>query len=133
MAQNSRMVVQQRTGLPWDDLKLVYAIGTAGTLSGGARRLGIDHSTAFRRLGALEAQLGVRLFDRARDGYAATPAGEAIIRDAARFDEMVGALERRLAGEDLRPSGTVRVTTTDTLLGVLAPALARFRDGHPEI
>lgn len=125
--------MQQRTGLPWDDLKLVFAIGTAGTLSGGARRLGIDHSTAFRRLGALEARLGVRLFDRARDGYAATPAGEAIIREAARFDETVDALERRLAGEDLRPSGTVRVTTTDTLLGVLAPVLARFRTRHPEI
>ncbi|MPZ40519.1 MAG: LysR family transcriptional regulator [Rhizobiales bacterium] len=127
------MVVQQRTGLPWDDLKLVFAIGTAGTLSGGARRLGIDHSTAFRRLGALEARLGVRLFDRARDGYAATPAGEAIIREAARFDGVVEALERKLAGEDLRPSGTVRVTTTDTLLGVLAPELARFRTTHPGI
>jgi DNA-binding transcriptional LysR family regulator len=125
--------VQQRTALPWDDLKLVFAIGRAGTLSGGARRIGIDHSTAFRRLGALEARLGVRLFDRARDGYAATPAGEAIIREAARFDEVVLALERRLAGEDLRPSGTVRVTTTDTLLGVLAPEIARFREAHPEI
>ena len=125
--------MQQRTGLPWDDLRLVFAIGSAGTLSGGARRLGIDHSTAFRRLGALEARLGVRLFDRARDGYAATAAGEAIIREAARFDEVVAALERRMAGEDLRPSGTVRVTTTDTLIGVLAPEIAGFRKSHPEI
>ena len=125
--------MQQRTTLPWDDLKLVFAIGSAGTLSGGARRIGIDHSTAFRRLGALEAKLGVRLFDRARDGYAATAAGEAIIREAARFDEVVLALERQLAGEDLRPSGTVRVTTTDTLLGTLAPEIARFRKTHPEI
>ncbi len=125
--------MQQRTGLPWDDLKLVFAIGSAGTLSGGARQIGIDHSTAFRRLGALEAKLGVRLFDRARDGYAATPAGEAIIREAARFDDVVGTLERRLAGEDLRPSGTIRVTTTDTLLDVLAPQIARFQKGHPEI
>ncbi len=125
--------MHQRTGLPWDDLKLVFAIGSAGTLSGGARQIGIDHSTAFRRLGALEAKLGVRLFDRARDGYAATPAGEAIIREAARFDDVVGTLERRLAGEDLRPSGTIRVTTTDTLLDVLAPQIARFQKGHPEI
>jgi DNA-binding transcriptional LysR family regulator len=127
------MIVQQRTGLPWDDLRLVFAIGSAGTLSGGARRIGIDHSTAFRRLGALEARLGVRLFDRARDGYAATPAGEAIIREAARFDDVVGVLERQLAGQDLRPSGTVRVTTTDTLIGVLAPEIARFHKSHPEI
>ena len=125
--------MQQRTGLPWDDLRLVFAIGSAGTLSGGARRIGIDHSTAFRRLGALEARLGVRLFDRARDGYAATPAGAAIIREAARFDDVVGVLERQLAGQDLRPSGTVRVTTTDTFLDVLAPQIARFQKSHPEI
>ena len=50
------------------DLRLVLAIGEAGTLLGGAKKLGIDHSTAFRRLNALEAQLGTRLFVRARDG-----------------------------------------------------------------
>ena len=32
--------------------------------------------SSFRRLGAIEARLGVRLFERARDGYAPTPAGE---------------------------------------------------------
>jgi DNA-binding transcriptional LysR family regulator len=117
----------------WEELRLVLAIGQAGTLSGGARRLGIDHSTAFRRLGVLEARLGVRLFDRAPDGYAATPAGEAIIAEAERFDEAVIDLERRLAGEDLRPSGIIRVTTTDTLFELLAPHVARFRAGHPEI
>ena len=42
-------------------------------------------------------------------------------------------LERRLAGEDLRPSGTVRVTTTDTLLDLIGPILARLRAEHPEI
>jgi DNA-binding transcriptional LysR family regulator len=119
--------LQESTKLRWDELRLVLTIGQSGTLSGGARRLTIDHSTAFRRLGALEARLGVRLFDRAREGYVATPAGEAVIAAATSFDETVGELERRLAGQDLRPSGTVRVTTTDTLLCLLAPLFAGFR------
>jgi DNA-binding transcriptional LysR family regulator len=125
--------LHKRTALAWDELRLVLAIGRSGTLSGGARRLAIDHSTAFRRLGALEARLGVRLFERARDGYVATPAGEAVIAAAASFDETVGELERRLAGQDMRPSGTLRLTTTDTLLGLLAPMLAAFRAAHPDI
>jgi DNA-binding transcriptional LysR family regulator len=125
--------LQKSTGLKWDELRLVLAIGRSGTLSGGARELAIDHSTAFRRLGALEARIGVRLFERARDGYVATPAGEALIAAAARFDDTVGELERRLAGQDLRPSGTVRVTTTDTLLCLLAPLFASFRAAHPDI
>jgi DNA-binding transcriptional LysR family regulator len=125
--------LHESTKLRWDELRLVLAIGRSGTLSGGARRLAIDHSTAFRRLGALEARLGVRLFDRAREGYVATPAGEAVIAAAASFDETVGELEQQLAGQDLRPSGTVRVTTTDTLLDLLAPLLAGFRAAHPDI
>jgi DNA-binding transcriptional LysR family regulator len=115
------------------DLQLVRAIGEAGTLLGGARKLGIDHSTAFRRLNALEAQLGVRLFIRARDGYAPTAAGEAMIDVAAQVDADIVALERRLAGADLRPSGTVRVTITDTSIGLLTPVFAAFREAEPDI
>lgn len=111
----------------------MQAIGEAGTLLGGARRLGIDHSTAFRRLNALEKELGVRLFERARDGYAPTPAGEAMIAAAARVDEEIVGLERRLAGADLRPSGVVRVTTTDTGVDLLTPLFAAFRAAHPQI
>jgi DNA-binding transcriptional LysR family regulator len=127
------MSLQKRTSLGWDELRLVLAIGRAGTLSGGARALDVDHSTAFRRLGALEERLGVRLFERARDGYSPTPAGEELVAAAAGFDEAVGELERRLAGADLRPSGTVRITTTDTLIDLLTPMLADFRSSHPAI
>ena len=45
-----------QSGLSLDDLRLVRAIGAAGSLTGAARRLRIDHSTAFRRLGAIEAR-----------------------------------------------------------------------------
>jgi DNA-binding transcriptional LysR family regulator len=115
------------------DLRLVLAIGKAGTLLGGARSLGIDHSTAFRRLNALERKLGVRLFERAREGYVPTAAGEATIAAAGRVDEEIVALERKLAGADLRPSGVVRVTLTDTGVDLLTPVFAEFRKAHPQI
>lgn len=115
------------------DLRLVLAIAEAGTLLGGAQRLGIDHSTAFRRLNALERRLGVRLFERARDGYTPTPAGEAAAAAASRVDQEIVDLERKLAGADLRPSGVVRVTITDTGIDLLTPLLARFRATHPDI
>ena len=116
-----------------EDLRLVRAIGEAGTLAGAARNVGVDHSTAFRRLGGLERRLGVHLFERARDGYTPTPAGEAAISAAAALLDGLGHLEHQLAGEDLRPWGVVRVTTTDTLIDFLSPALASFRLKHPEI
>lgn len=119
--------------IDWEDLRLVLAVREAGTLTGAARRLGVDHSSAFRRLGALEKRLGVRLFERARDGYAPTPAGEATVASARRMLEDLSELERRLAGEDLRPSGSIRVTTTDSLVDFLAPLFGAFRAAHPQI
>ena len=70
MWQKGAVPVQYRFAL--DDLRLVRAIGEAGTLTGAVRRLSVDHSTAFRRLGAVEKRLGVHLFERARDGYTPT-------------------------------------------------------------
>ena len=52
-------------GFGWDDLRTVLAIARAGSLAGAARQLGVNHSTVFRRLGALETALGTRLCERA--------------------------------------------------------------------
>jgi len=117
----------------WDDLRLILAVVREGTLSGAARRLGVTHSTVFRRLGAIEEQIGVRLFERFRDGYVATPAGESAAEAAARLEDEVLTLERRLSGQDLRPSGVVRITTTDTLGTILMRHLPVMRELHPEI
>lgn len=116
-----------------EDLRLLVAIDSAGSLSAAARQLGIDHSTAFRRLGAMESRLGVRLFERARDGYTPTPAGETAVATAGNVSDLLAELDRRLAGHDQRPSGVVRLTTPDTLIELLAPMLAAFRTTHPAI
>jgi DNA-binding transcriptional LysR family regulator len=119
--------------LEWNDLRLVLAITREKSLSGAARTLGVRHSTVFRRLGAMEQKLGVRLFERFRDGYSPTSAGEAAANVAARIAEDVLSLERRLSGQDLRPSGTVRITTTDTVGALLTRHLSTLRAAHPEI
>jgi DNA-binding transcriptional LysR family regulator len=62
--------------ISWDDFRLVKAIADARSLVGAADSLSLNHSTVFRRLGALEGQLGTKLFERSRAGYAPTAAGE---------------------------------------------------------
>jgi DNA-binding transcriptional LysR family regulator len=119
--------------LDWDELHLVLAVAREKSLSGAARTLGVRHSTVFRRLGAMEQKLGVRLFERFRDGYSPTAAGEAAASVAARIAEDVVSLERRLSGQDLRPSGSVRIATTDTVGALLTRHLCAFRAVHPEI
>jgi DNA-binding transcriptional LysR family regulator len=121
-------------GLAWDDFRLVKAIADAKGLAGAAARLGVNPSTVFRRLGQVEAALGMALFERHRTGYALTAAGEEMAALAERMDEDVAAFARRLAGRQLSPAGELRVTTSDTLLvHLLTPLFARFRDRCPDV
>mgnify|MGYP001249952359 CR=1 FL=1 len=119
----------------WNDLRLVLAVTRAGSLTGAARDLGIDHSTAFRRLKAIEARLSVRLFERLPGGhYAATDAGARIAAGAERMEDEALALDRDLTGRDRRLSGRLRVTSSETLAySHLTRHLAGFREAHPGI
>ncbi|MCC2097965.1 MAG: LysR family transcriptional regulator [Hyphomicrobiales bacterium] len=118
----------------WDDFMLVNAIAECGSLVGAAEKLGINHSTAFRRLGALEKNLGSRLFERARSGYTTTPAGDEMVDLATRIAENVADFERAVAGRDVKPAGTLRITTNDTFASfLLAPVFASFRAAYPDI
>ncbi len=122
------------SNLAWDDFRLVKAIADHDGLTGAATALAVNHSTVFRRLGQIEEQIGVALFERRKTGYVPTAAGVEMAALAARMDEDVTAFGRRLAGRDLAPSGEVRVTTTDTLhLNLLLPIFAAFRQAHPLI
>jgi DNA-binding transcriptional LysR family regulator len=121
-------------GFDWDDLRYVLAVASAGSLAGAARNLGVNHTTVLRRVSAFEKRLGLRLFERLPTGYVLTAGGEELIAAARHIDDTVTRLGRKLAGQDLRLSGIVRVTTTDTLMGSILPEiLAEFRAAHPGI
>ncbi len=120
--------------LSWDDFRYVKAIADNRSLGGAALALGVNHSTVFRRLGQIEKQLGSRLFERGRGGYALTACGEEMVALAQRMDEDIVAYERKVTGHDLRPSGELRITTSDTvLMHLLTHVLADFRCAYPEI
>ena len=120
--------------LSWDDFRYIKAIAETRSLNGAAQTLNVNHSTVFRRLGQVEQQLGSRLFDRGRSGYALTPCGEEMVRLAERIGEDVTAFERKVTGQDLRPSGELRITANDmVLLHLLTDVLVDFRKAYPEI
>lgn len=120
--------------MDWNDLRYFAAVGRTGSLARAARELGVNHSTVFRRINALEKDLGVRLFERTPSGYVLTGTGEEMLTAATRIEEDVVALDRRISGRDYRLSGVIRVTTTDTLgTRFLSPHLARFHRQYPEI
>jgi DNA-binding transcriptional LysR family regulator len=106
----------------------------ASSLSGAARNPRINHSTVFRRSSAFEATLGVRWFERLRNGYALTSAGEEALHIVERIETDVVTLDRTVTGQDLRLSGVVRITAIDMFAFWLLPDhLARFRVLYPGI
>ena len=120
--------------LSWDDFRYVKAIADTRSLAGAATSSSVNHSTVFRRLAQIEQQLGSRLFERGRAGYALTPCGEEMVRLAERMGEDIVAFERKVTGQDLRPSGELRVTTNDTVLvHLMTDVFAAFRKAYPEI
>jgi DNA-binding transcriptional LysR family regulator len=120
--------------LQWDDLRHALAIGTAGSLAGAARALEVNHTTVLRRLDALEAQLGTRLFDRHRSGYQPTEAGLALLEQARHMATRADEIERQVLGRDLELTGALRVTTAFVLMDHLLPRpLADFSRAYPGI
>lgn len=120
--------------MKWEDLRYFHAVAQTGNLSKAARTLGVNHSTVFRRITALESSLGVRLFERLPDGYVLTEAGEDMLGSVVQIDEEITSLDLRIRGQDRRLTGTLRVTTTDSLGHTfLQPHLFRFHQEYPEI
>lgn len=121
-------------GIEWNDLEVVLAICRTGSLSGAARQLGNNHSTVFRKIGAIERRIGVRLFERLPTGYQMTEAGEAAMHYAERIEGEVHALERDLLGRDTRLRGKIRVSAPEGPTILVLPSLIReFRRQHPEV
>lgn len=106
-------MIQSAKPLAWDDFRLIKAIADKRALPAAAAALGVNHSTVFRRLGQIEEALGVRLFERHRSGYVATPAGEEMIQLAARVDDDITAFARKLPARrsNLPASCALRPTT----------------------
>ena len=118
----------------WDDLRYFLAIDRSGSIAAAAKYLGTSHSTVLRRVAKLEEKLGARLFERLPAGYAMTSAGERLRTRLDGVAERIEGAQRELSGLDTRPSGTIRITSTDTLAhGLLMPHLRAFREAHPAI
>jgi len=92
----------------WENLRYFVAVAQTGSLSAAARQLKVDHATVGRRLGALEAELQVRLVDRLPRACQLTALGRQVFELATQMEAGAFAVERVIRAE--QPSMTGRVT-----------------------
>jgi len=120
--------------MDWNDVRHFLALARLGSARAAGVELGVSHSTVVRRVEALEARLATRLFDRSRDGYALTDAGERMLVGAERIEAEMAAIERGVVGQDERLAGYASITCSDNYMaGLIVEALPRLIAAHPEI
>lgn len=120
-------------GMNWNDLRYILAIGRASSLAAAARQIAVDETTVGRRLTAIEASLGARLFAKVPGGkLLPTEAGEVAMTHAERIEQEMNRLQLSIAGQDAAVSGTVRLTSVAVLVNrLLLPALPDLGAAHP--
>jgi len=122
------------TPRPLDALTLRHfvAVCEEGSIARAAAREALVASALSKRIGALEAELGVVLLHRRRRGIEPTAAGEALL---ARARELLGALDRmrsELGAFATGLQGSVRVLASPSVLAERLPDdIARFLAAHP--
>lgn len=97
----------------WNDLIFFLELARQSRLAPTARRLRVDHTTVSRRIGELEKDLAVKLFDRNRDGFVLTEKGHRLFAIAERIEQEASSAPQALGADSATATGRVRVASME--------------------
>lgn len=118
----------------WDDMRFFLALSREGSVTAAGKSLGVNHTTVARRIKALEQEIGTRLFDHVKDGYAMTQAAENMYSLALKMEEIAQAIDRDVFGQNAELEGPLKLTASHDLAScLLTPYLVEFRKQYPRI
>lgn len=117
-----------------DSMSILIAVVDAGSISAGARELGMPLATVSRRVADLEDRLSTQLLLRSARGLGLTDAGTAYVAACRRILEQVAEAERTAAGEFSAPKGLLTLTSPIVFGRLhLLPVIADFLKAYPEV
>ncbi len=111
----------------WDEVRTAYQVARLGTVSGAAEILGVHHATVIRHIDALEARLGVKLFQRHARGYNPTEAGQDLLKIAQATEDQFNQLVGRIKGRGDSVTGELVITSLSALSTLITPVLTDFQ------
>ncbi|HYG29099.1 MAG TPA: LysR family transcriptional regulator [Allosphingosinicella sp.] len=118
----------------WNDLKAFLAVSRSGRLTAAAARLGLDHSTLSRRLGALEHALKAKLFDRSPSGYRLTEQGRRLLPIAEEMERLSIGAGDAVGGTAASVAGVVRIGSPEGFGSYfLAPRIAGLKARYADL
>jgi DNA-binding transcriptional LysR family regulator len=117
-----------------EDLELLLAVRAHGSLAATASAAGVVPSVVTKKLAALEARLGLPLFQRTTRRVVPTAECEQLCERAAPLLQSFAQLEADLQEKRSEPSGAIRLAATFGFGRLwLGPALADFQARHPRL
>jgi DNA-binding transcriptional LysR family regulator len=120
--------------MDWDNVRVFLAVARGGQFVAAARRLRLDHATISRRIAALEAGLGAKLFDRRTTGARLTSAGELFLATAEEMESAFLHAQAEIGDRDVELTGVVRIGAPDGFSTYyLVAVLRELAERHPGI
>lgn len=120
------------TTFDWNRARAFLATVETGSFAAAARQLGVAQPTVGRQVAALEAELGVALFERVGTGVVPTEAGVELVEPLRVMARAAGEVALTASGAAGRLEGLVRITASDMVAAfLLPPILGALRDAHP--
>lgn len=117
----------------WDYLRFFLAVAEQGSVSAASRTLSQSQATVWRKVYALEQDLGVKLFDTSRTGYSLTASGLALLPIAKALADEAEKV-RNIASSNPVLNGVVRMVAPDIFVDFLSRELVYpFRESQPGI
>jgi DNA-binding transcriptional LysR family regulator len=117
-----------------DALPTFVAVAEAGTFSKVARAQGVAVSSVTRRVDALEAEFGTRLFNRSSRRVLLTDAGEHLLARAKAILADLAEAKQSLAAASAEPRGLLTVTAPSAFgRRHVAPAVIGFLKRYPSL
>jgi DNA-binding transcriptional LysR family regulator len=114
-------------------LKLFISVIDHGSITRAAEREHIVPSAASKRIGDLEAQLGVALLVRQHAGVVPTAAGEALVRHAREVIKTLDRIPDALSTLVADDPPDIRILANQTAVVVLVADLATYIAQHPPV
>jgi len=116
------------------ELDAVIAIAREGSFRGAARALGLSTTGLSNAVAKLEANVGVRLFNRTTRSVSLTDAGRAFVEQVSpALRDIHGALDA-VRSQQATPSGTLRINAfTAGAREIISPLVLEFLRRHREV
>jgi DNA-binding transcriptional LysR family regulator len=120
--------------IDWNLARAFAATARAGSLSAAARLLALTQPTLSRQVAALEAQLGVALFERIGKRLVLTEAGLGLLAHAQSMAAAADAMALAAVGTTQTLTGRISISATDVVSAYLLPDIvARIRREAPQM